>query len=88
MALRVSLHLSPLERVFKAGGGGACRAGGGGACCNLSTREPEAGGCEFEASLGYTVRHDLIKLTKKEGGFLFLRIRVMPYYEIKTLRVT
>lgn len=33
---------------------------------NLSTREPEAGGCEFEAILGYTGRHDLIKLTKKK----------------------
>lgn len=57
---------------------------------NLSTREPEAGGCEFEAILGYTARHDLIKLTKKkkESGFLLLRIRVTPYYEIKTLRVT
>lgn len=54
---------------------------------NLSTREPEAGACEFEAILGYTARHDLIKLIKKEGGFLLLRIRVMPYYEIKTLRV-
>lgn len=46
--LRFSLHLSPWKRYSKLEVVAHAYHR-----CNLSTREPEAGGCEFEASLGY-----------------------------------